>query len=264
MRFAYADPPYLGCCGLYSHHHPDGKCWNDEQTHRDLFARLQHDFPDGWALSASSPSLATLLPMAPPGTRIAAWVKSFCAFKRGVRPCYAWEPVLFFGGRNPPAYRHPPPEKGGKQTTPKDFHMAPITLKKGLTGAKPASVCDWILDLLGYLPGDEMVDLFPGTGIMTDRATARSELQGEIVDLILEPVEKMPSVRGRRGENQEAAAKIMTALEGAQGTPLLAARGSRHKMDSVRTLLKRKGAEAVVAPTDDPEVFELTAALAPF
>ena len=84
------------------------------------------------------------------------------------------------------------------------------------------------------------------------------------MDLILEPIEKMPSVRGRRGENQEAAAKIMTALEGAQGSPLLAARGSRHKMDSVRTLLKRKGAEAVVAPTDDPEVFELTAALAPF
>lgn len=23
MRFAYADPPYLGCCALYDHHHPD-------------------------------------------------------------------------------------------------------------------------------------------------------------------------------------------------------------------------------------------------
>lgn len=84
------------------------------------------------------------------------------------------------------------------------------------------------------------------------------------MDLILEPIEKMPSVRGRRGENQEAAAKILTALEGAQGTPLLAARGTRHKMDSLRVLLKRNKAEAVVSPTDDPEVFELTAALAPF
>jgi hypothetical protein len=63
------------------------------------------------------------------------------------------------------------PEKNGKQTTPKDFHIAPITLKKGLVGAKPESVCRWILDLLNVQPGDEVVDLFPGTGIMGRVAT---------------------------------------------------------------------------------------------
>lgn len=58
------------------------------------------------------------------------------------------------------------PELGGKQTTPKDFIVEPITLKKGLVGAKPEKVCHWILDLLNFQPYDEMVDLYPGTGVM--------------------------------------------------------------------------------------------------
>jgi hypothetical protein len=167
MRVAYADPPYLGCCGLYDHFHGDGGCWDDPDTHQLLVARLADEYPDGWAMSLSSPSLRTILPMCPDDVRVAAWVKSFCAFKRGVRPCYAWEPVIFRGGRNPSAgHPHPPPVKGGAQTTPKDFLSAPITLKKGLTGAKPEAFCAWVLDLLNYQPGDELVDLFPGTGVM--------------------------------------------------------------------------------------------------
>jgi hypothetical protein len=167
MKFAYSDPPYYSCCSLYGHFHPDGLCWDDVETYRQHLATLQRDFPDGWALSASSPSLRVLLPLCPPDVRIAAWVKSFCAFKRGVRPAYAWEPVIFRGGRNPGnGHSHPPPEKGGAQTTPKDFIVEPITLKKGLTGAKPEKVCRWILDLLNVQEGDEIVDLFPGTGIM--------------------------------------------------------------------------------------------------
>lgn len=165
MRFAYADCPYLGCCKLYDHFHgDDGRCWDDIDTHRRLIARLETEFPDGWALSASSPSLRHLLPLCPDDIRVAAWVKPFCAFKRGVRPCYAWEPVLFRGGRNK---NHPPPIKGGKQTTPKDFIAESITLKKGLTGAKPPKVCAWIFDLLNARPGDDLVDLFPGTGIVS-------------------------------------------------------------------------------------------------
>jgi DNA modification methylase len=101
--------------------------------------------------------------------RVGAWVKTFCAFKRGVRPAYAWEPVIYRGGHNPPWEPHPPPLKGGKQTTPKDFIACPITLKKGLTGAKPAQFCDWVLDLLNVKDGDVVDDLFPGTGIMTER-----------------------------------------------------------------------------------------------
>lgn len=72
-------------------------------------------------------------------------------------------------------FSHAPPERNGKQNTPKDFFVSeieslaikePITLKKGLVGAKPEAVCRWILDLLNVQSGDEVVDLFPGTGIM--------------------------------------------------------------------------------------------------
>ena len=159
MRVAYADPPYIGQAKRHYN------C--AEIDHQELINRLVAEFPDGWALSASSPSLRLILPMCPSDVRIAVWVKSFCAFKRGVRPAYAWEPVIYRGGRNPVnGYAAAIPEKNGKQTTPKDFHIAPITLKKGLVGAKPESVCRWILYLLNIQSGDEVVDLFPGTGVM--------------------------------------------------------------------------------------------------
>jgi hypothetical protein len=165
VRFAYADPPYLGCCGkFYGHYHPDGRCWDDLLTHQLLIERLTDEFPDGWALSCASPTLRDLLPLTPADTRIGAWVKPMCAFKKGVRPAYAWEPVLYRGGRNqnPPA-----PPKGGAQITPKDYVSAPITLRRGLTGAKPERFCRWVLDLLGYADGDILADLYPGTGIMS-------------------------------------------------------------------------------------------------
>lgn len=167
MKFAYADPPYLGCCKLYDHYHPNGLCWDQLDTHRLLIERLCEEYPDGWAMSATSGSLRVILPYCPPDVRVAAWVKSFCAFKKGVRPAYAWEPVIFWRGRNPNAgHSHAPPPKGGKQNTPKDFIVEPITLRKGLTGAKPEKVCHWILELLNFQPGDTCDDLYPGTGVM--------------------------------------------------------------------------------------------------
>lgn len=176
MRFAYADPPYLGLGTKLYGDHPEAAEFDTVDGHARLLARLCAEFPDGWALSLSSPSLRVLLPLCPPDVRVAAWVKPFSAFKRGVRPAYAWEPVIFRGGRNPPRVPHPPPAKGGAQTTPKDFIAESITLKKGLTGAKPARFCDWVLDLLNVAPEDEVVDLFPGTGIFTERALARAAL----------------------------------------------------------------------------------------
>ena len=159
MKFAYADPPYIGQA---KRHYGCA-----EVDHLDLITRLIVDYPDGWALSASSPTLRVILPLCPDDVRIGAWVKSFCAFKRGVRPAYAWEPVIYRGGRNPiNGHRAAIPEKNGKQTTPKDFIVEPITLQKGLVGAKPDKVCRWILDLLNVQVGDQVDDLFPGTGAM--------------------------------------------------------------------------------------------------
>ena len=163
MKVAYADPPYLGQARRYYADHPEHAQFDTLVGHANLIERLCVDYPDGWALSASSTSLRHLLQFCPGDCRIAAWVKSFCAFKRGVRPAYAWESVIFRGGRN---RNHPPPPKNGKQTTPKDFIVEPITLKRGLVGAKPDRVCDWILNLLNVQPSDDVHDLFPGTGGM--------------------------------------------------------------------------------------------------
>lgn len=179
IKVAYADPPYIGQAKRHYN------C--EEVDHAKLIRRLYTEFPDGWALSCSTPSLRTILNIChgvhrevdkwqQPDYRIAAWVKSFGAFKKGVRPAYMWEPVIFRGGRNPAnGFSHAPPERNGKQNTPKDFFISeiespaikePITLRKGLVGAKPEAVCRWILELLNVQQGDEVVDLFPGTGIM--------------------------------------------------------------------------------------------------
>ena len=90
MKFAYADPPYIGQA---SRHY---NC--PEVDHEKLIQRLIDEFTDGWALSLSAPSLARILPLCPDGYRVGVWVKTFCAFKRTVRPAYGWEPVLFWGG----------------------------------------------------------------------------------------------------------------------------------------------------------------------
>ena len=155
MRIAYADPPYLGCCSLYDHDHgSDGRCWDDVETHARLLERLQRDYPDGWALSLHEPSLRHILPLAPEGTRTAAWVKPFASFKPGVNPAYTWEPVLWLGGRC----------RDRSEPTVRDHCIANIALRKGLTGAKPPAFWYWLFDLLGLRAGDEFVDLFKGTG----------------------------------------------------------------------------------------------------
>lgn len=157
MRVAYADPPYLGCCGLYQHFHPDGRCWDDLSTHAALIGRLESDFPDGWALSASSPSLRDLLPFCPADCRISPWVKPFAVFKPNVNPAYAWEPVIWRGGRSSRARTEP---------TVRDWFAGNITLKKGLTGAKPEGFVLWLFDLLGLQENDEVTDFYPGTGVV--------------------------------------------------------------------------------------------------
>lgn len=157
MKVAYADPPYVG----QSRRHYGGA----EVNHRLLIAHLCDDFPDGWALSCSTPSLRQLLPMCPEDVRIGAWVKPFHILKRGVRPAFAWEPMLFRGGRNDdPAI----PLKGGRRTTPPDWVSANVTLNRGVHGAKPKKFCYWVFDVLNLLRGDELVDLFPGSGAVIE------------------------------------------------------------------------------------------------
>lgn len=152
MKFAYADPPYPGMSRFYR---DDPQC--AEVDHAGLVARLCRDYPDGWALSTASTTLQQVLAVCPAGVRIASWVKPFCSFKPGVGVAYAWEPVIFAGGRR----------RTREQGTVRDWVASNITLKKGLTGAKPKEFCYWIFDMLNVTPEDEVHDLFPGTGVVT-------------------------------------------------------------------------------------------------
>ncbi len=137
--------------------HPEAYVWDDIDHYYQFIKSLSDDYPDGWALSASSSSLYTLLPFCPKNIRIHAWVKPFAAFKKNVNPAFAWEPVLIIGGR----------PRGDEMTYMRDFAAQNIELKKGLTGAKPEAICFWIFDSMNLRPGDTLVDLFPGTGAVS-------------------------------------------------------------------------------------------------
>ena len=150
MRIAFADPPYIGQSAKHYRHHPD---YAGEVDHEALIARLVQEYPDGWALSASSPSLRIILPMCPEDVRVAAWVKPFCAFKPNVNPAFAWEPVIWRGGRR----------RTREEPTIRDWLAANITLQRGLVGVKPELFCVWLFQLLGLGPEDELHDLFPGS-----------------------------------------------------------------------------------------------------
>lgn len=155
MRFAYADPPYLGMGKRYTEH-PESYSADDPEWHQELIDSL--DEFDGWALSTSSSALPTILRMCPEDVRVMAWVKPFAAFKRNVNPSYAWEPVIVRGGRT----------RTADQGYMRDWLAESITLKKGLVGAKPERFCFFIFDVLNAQPGDSLTDLFPGTGIVSE------------------------------------------------------------------------------------------------
>jgi hypothetical protein len=148
MRVAYADPPYIGQAKKHYSHDP--RC--AEVDHAELVAKLNGY--DAWALSLSSPTLRIILPMCPEDVRVMAWVKPFASFKPNVNPAYAWEPVIVRGGR----------KRGRDEPTARDWVSCNITLKKGLSGAKPEAFCFWLFDVLGMQAGDEFDDIFPGTG----------------------------------------------------------------------------------------------------
>lgn len=149
MTFAYADPPYPGQARKHY------KC--AEVDHALLVARLIKNYPC-WALSTSAPALDAVKALCPQGTRTGIWVKPFASFKRGVNPAYTWEPVLFYGFRI---------KRDRSEPTIRDHVVCNITLKRGLSGAKPEKVCHWIFDFLGVSPDDEFHDLFYGSGAVT-------------------------------------------------------------------------------------------------
>jgi hypothetical protein len=155
VRFAYADPPYPGQAKKHYADHPD---YGGEVDHHALIERLMDEYPDGWALSTNPSCLRWLLPLCPEQHRLLVWGKTFAAWKRNHWPAYAWEPIIMVGGRS--LY--------GQQETPRDWIADPITMRKGVAGAKPLAFCLWLFSCLGATPEDTVDDLFPGSGAVAD------------------------------------------------------------------------------------------------
>lgn len=94
-----------------------------------------------------------------------AWVKPFVIFKKGSRVSYAWEPVIWRGGR----------KKTESTDFIPDYVSVPIIMKNNdmradgaaTKGSKPEMYCFWVFAMLGLEEGDTLVDLFPGSGAVT-------------------------------------------------------------------------------------------------
>lgn len=153
-RFAYADPPYPGMSWRYYRDHPD---YAGEVDHAKLLEQLVDGYPDGWALSTSSKTLRMVLALVPADVdvRIAAWTKPMPPTNSRA-PVHGWEPVVWAGGR---AHQLDAPML-------LDWHYAapPRRLPGQVTGTKPSSFSAWVFQLLGAQAGDQLDDLFPGSG----------------------------------------------------------------------------------------------------
>jgi len=154
MKLGYADPPYPGQSLKHYGDHPD---YAGEVDHAELIRVLQSNY-HGWVLHTSSVALRDVLPLCPPEARVMAWVKPFAAFKKNVSVAYAWEPVIVNAARKP--------EVSGRMVM-RDYIAEPITMKRGLSGVKPEAVCRWCFEVMGADRDDELDDLFPGTGAVS-------------------------------------------------------------------------------------------------
>lgn len=151
IRVAYADPPYPGLAAKY---YRDETSYAGEVDHVALVSSLLEQFPDGWALSTSRRALRFILPLCPESAHLCPWVKPIPprGTTKGLHT--TWEALIVVGGR---------------QRAPglRDWLLAKPAKDGGtLVGRKPLAFCGFLFDALGLMPGDELVDLYPGTGIV--------------------------------------------------------------------------------------------------
>lgn len=153
MRLAYADPPYPNRSARHYRNHAD---YAGEVDHPALIAQLESEY-DGWALSTGAHALADVLALCPagPGIRVACWYKTNAEppLNKAALWHYSWEPVIVKPARA---------RRGVRDVLCAGAPMG--TLGGAIVGQKPAAFCRWVFDLLGLLPEDEFVDLFPGSG----------------------------------------------------------------------------------------------------
>lgn len=154
--FHYADPPYPGTSSKYYRDEPS---FAGEVDFAALILSLttSRDNGDclGWALSTSARSLRTILPLCPPEARVCAWVKPIGVSGLTYGLHNTWEPLIVVSGRQ---------LRPGKRDW---LRAMPARGEGTLPGRKPLAFCAWLFELLGMRPGDTLVDLFPGTGIVS-------------------------------------------------------------------------------------------------
>lgn len=182
MRLAIADPPYLGRAALWyggrgrskqgtvgracgrgdgaPEFHPDAHEWDDPVKHIALMSHLEDEF-DGWAVAASAKTLAPLIGTADHlGARLAIWHVTN-AIPDGARVRSTWEAVFYRvpDGRRAVGTGHRVPDL-----------LSAAHPRSGFVGAKPEAWTRWVLDLLGFCPDDEVIDVFPGSGAVSRAA----------------------------------------------------------------------------------------------
>jgi len=172
MKLCIADPPYLGravrwygaggCGDGYgkgqADNHPNAAKWDNPQAHIELVNDLQTNY-DGWAVALSVHSLSTYLSVIDTnsrnGIRVCVWYKP-SASPSGSRVGNHWEPVII---------KVPLDRKG---RTPELADTRDVLIanpnRKGFIGSKPIEWTHWVLDLMGFQLGDEVTDLFSGSG----------------------------------------------------------------------------------------------------
>lgn len=178
MRLAIADPPYLGRAARWygdgrgsgrkqvrgrvvwkPDYHPEAADWDKPERHRELVRELAAAY-EGFAVAAHVSSLPVYvdeLEACGVPYRVAVWAKTNST-PGGARVMHCWEPVFV---RVPDDRR-----RLHAGIAVRDWMCGP-TLPVGFVGAKPPAWTHWVLELLGYRDGDEVVDLFTGSGAVS-------------------------------------------------------------------------------------------------
>lgn len=175
MKLAIADPPYLGRAVRWygpngrgkgkgkgrADEHPEAYLWDKPETHKNLVTELNENY-DGWAIAMSAHNLSTYLSVieteSENGIRVCVWHKPN-PIPSGSRIFNVWEPVIV---KIPEGRKG---RSGGVST--KDLITIPHKAS-GFAGAKPMEWTRWVLDLMGYREGDEIYDLFNGSGAVAN------------------------------------------------------------------------------------------------
>ena len=181
LKLVIADPPYLGRASTWygssirksqlgaihggtakinykpADYHPEAHLWDDPNKHQTLITELENNY-DGFALCMAHDNLQDLLPMFSVKIKVCIWHKWTLPSRSVISNNY--EPVII---------RVPDSRKGAKKgfTTPDVF-----TYQKregvGFAGRKPEAFTHWLLNLMQYQEGDELIDLFNGSGAVVD------------------------------------------------------------------------------------------------